>query len=74
MSALPAWSDGTRSSKVCWLREERKEKEGITRRIGKATKEETSKKTARKEERGENGTVSAKRCVGSVSVDAFDIC
>ena len=40
----------------------------------KETDEETSNKRTRKDERGENETVSAKRwCVGSVSVEAFDI-
>ena len=40
--------------------------------VDKETKEETGKKRRREEEKDENETVSAKRrCVGSVSAEAF---
>ena len=42
--------------------------------IGKETKEEMGKKRRREEEKEENETRSVKRrCVGSFSVEAFDI-
>ena len=57
-----------------WLREDGKEKEEITMEIGKETKEGMGKKRRREEEKDENETESVKRrCVGSVSVEAFDI-
>ena len=58
----------------CWLREDGKEKEERIIDIGKETKEEMGKKRRREEETEENETESVKkRCVGSVSVEAFDI-
>ena len=57
-----------------WLREVGEEKEEIIMETGKETKEEMGKKRRREEEKEENETVFVKRrCVGSVSVEAFDI-
>ena len=57
-----------------WLREVGEEKEQIIMEIGKETKEEMGKKRRREEEKEENETVFVKRrCVGSVSVEPFDI-
>ena len=57
-----------------WLREVGEEKEQIIMDIGKETKEEMGKKRRREEEKEENETVFVKRrCVGSVSVEPFDI-
>ena len=58
----------------CWLREDGKEKKERTMEIGKESTEEMGKKRRREEEKDENETGSVKRlCVGSLSVEAFDI-
>ena len=55
-----------------WLREAGKNKEEILGEVGKATEEETGKKRIREEE--ENETVILKRrCINSVSTEAFEI-
>ena len=57
-----------------WLREDGIEKEERIMETGKETKEERGKKRRREEEKEVNETESAKRrCVGFVSVEAFDI-
>ena len=55
------------------LRKDGKNKEEIIGEVGKATEEETGKKRIREEEREENETVIFKRCINSVSTDAFEI-
>ena len=56
------------------IREDGKEKEERVMEVGKEAKEELDKKRKRGGEKEENGTGSVKRgCVGSVSVEAFDI-
>ena len=57
-----------------WLREEGKVKEERKMEMDKETEEETSQKRTREEEKEENETMRAqRRCVDSVSADAFDI-
>ena len=56
-----------------WLREEGKDREVRIMETDKESEEEASKKRTREEEKEENETVSAKRCVGSVSAETFDI-
>ena len=56
-----------------WLREDGREKEERIMELDQETKEETSKKRMRQEEKIENETLCAeRRCVGSASAEAFD--
>ena len=57
-----------------WLRKDGKNKEEIIMEVDKETKEETSKKRKREVEKEENETVIVeRRCVNSVSTEAFEI-
>ena len=57
-----------------WLREDGKEKEERKMEVDKETQGDTGKKRRREEEKEENETGSVKsRCVGSFSVEAFDL-
>ena len=67
------WNLAREKALRSWLREDGNEKERILE-AGKETKEKRGKKRRREEEKEENETESVKRrCIGSVSVEAFEI-
>ena len=58
----------------CWLKEVGEDKKARDMDIVRDTKEEVSEERVREEEKEENGTVSVeRRCVNSVSAEAFDV-
>ena len=58
----------------CWLKEVGGDKKARDMDIVRDTKEEVSEERVREEEKEENGTVSVeRRCVNSVSAEAFDV-